>query len=518
MVSFHKIFIIITFICVTDINYGQKELIKTYYKNGRIESKGRVYKYSMFYDVKKLKKLDNKFTMIQKKISQWKYWYDNGGLRRIENYKLVIDKKFNDLPDGKWAYFNEDGIKYREEIFKDGILVNTIKDIYQDSKLAGRISLVDGTSDTTLFASFTKENNLVINPDFDIYFFKPVRITYHGDTPIDDWIPYWTAPGPYTPDYISNLRYIDALSYGYMFEMPLPSKFNYAGIALYKESSSYSEYIQGRLIAPLIKDKMYCLRTSMNLCSYSKFTVNRLSFYISPTSIRVDSTNENSFSPQISFSELPVKNDRFITLCNYFTAKGGEMYITAGRFSKPGSLEVIKRDNFTRGLFGLEKAAYYLIDNIQLFEINDTLECHCINDAIRSISLKSKPKEIYSTDLDDLNKGIPVVIENVNFDFDSFTLLKNSESALLSLLNYLNSNPDLKVSIEGHTDDVGTQDYNQELSLNRAKSVYNWLISNGISSNRLSYAGYGKKRPLFDDTDQQHKALNRRVEVLRIYK
>jgi outer membrane protein OmpA-like peptidoglycan-associated protein len=80
-------------------------------------------------------------------------------------------------------------------------------------------------------------------------------------------------------------------------------------------------------------------------------------------------------------------------------------------------------------------------------------------------------------------------------------------------LTYLENNPEIKISIEGHTDDIGTQQYNDELSINRAKSVNNWLINKGINSARLSFTGFGKSRPIFSENDEEHRALNRRVEV-----
>jgi len=115
--------------------------------------------------------------------------------------------------------------------------------------------------------------------------------------------------------------------------MPLPEKFNYVGFALYKESDSYSEYIQGKLISPLIIGKKYCLRTLLNFCSYSKYSVDRLAFYLSATPVSVNYKNESKFSPQIIFSKLPVENKHFTTLCGYFVADGGEQFITVGRFA-----------------------------------------------------------------------------------------------------------------------------------------------------------------------------------------
>ena len=78
-------------------------------------------------------------------------------------------------------------------------------------------------------------------------------------------------------------------------------------------------------------------------------------------------------------------------------------------------------------------------------------------------------------------------------------------------------NPGLEVEIAGHTDDVGPSDYNQRLSEARAKAVYDYLVSKGISPSRLTYKGYGETQPLVRDTTEWARARNRRTE-LRIRK
>jgi len=73
----------------------------------------------------------------------------------------------------------------------------------------------------------------------------------------------------------------------------------------------------------------------------------------------------------------------------------------------------------------------------------------------------------------------------------------------------LQENPHTSVLIEGHTDDVGTAAYNLQLSVHRAKSVYHYLIQGGVESERLTYKGWGKNRPLY--TDPEKSDLNRRT-------
>ena len=510
--SVQKIMLISSFLFFTTYATAQKKTILDYYEDGKLKSKGQTYTYTTYYDNKLLPK-KYKFAEFEKKIKKWEYYYRNGQLQRIEHYKLIKDKNYHSLPHGEWSYFNETGTKYKEEIYYEGTLVSTVKEVFQDSKNAGRVYLNNGIADTLIDLPPTKGKNLIINPDFDLFYYKPTLITYHGDTRVEDWIPYWTTSGQYTPDYLSNLRYIDVFSYNYIFDMPLPDKFTYAGIALYKESDSYSEYIQGKLISPLIKGKLYCLRTSINFCSYSKYSVNRLAFYLSTSPVSVNYKNESTFSPQIIFSKLPVENNHFTTLCDYFIANGGEQYVTVGRFSGPENMNPVLRENYLHGLFGLEKASYYILDNIEVFEIQDTSECDCGNVTLPTVQGENKPPLLYETDLNKLNQGIPVVLENVNFEFDKFDLLPNAEDILNALLTYLENNPEIKISIEGHTDDLGTEQYNYELSINRAKSVYNWLNNKGINSSRLKFTGFGKSYPIFKEKDEEHRALNRRVEV-----
>jgi OOP family OmpA-OmpF porin len=71
----------------------------------------------------------------------------------------------------------------------------------------------------------------------------------------------------------------------------------------------------------------------------------------------------------------------------------------------------------------------------------------------------------------------------------------------------------MKVRIAGHTDNIGSEEYNQRLSEARAKAVYEYLISRGISADRLSYIGYGESRPIDTNETSEGRQNNRRVEL-----
>lgn len=92
-----------------------------------------------------------------------------------------------------------------------------------------------------------------------------------------------------------------------------------------------------------------------------------------------------------------------------------------------------------------------------------------------------------------LNK--PNIVENIFYDFDKATLRPESKEALDGLAQMMRDNPGLTIEMASHTDRVGTEEYNLNLSDRRAKAVIDYLIENGIDANRLQYQGYGKSRP-----------------------
>ena len=107
--------------------------------------------------------------------------------------------------------------------------------------------------------------------------------------------------------------------------------------------------------------------------------------------------------------------------------------------------------------------------------------------------------------------GTVVVLKNIFFDFDRSDLKPESFEELDRLVNYLQHNQ-VNIEIGGHTDDQGSDEYNDRLSQNRAKAVYDYIVQHGIDSARLSYHGYGKRQPIADNGTEEGRAANRRTE------
>lgn len=135
---------------------------------------------------------------------------------------------------------------------------------------------------------------------------------------------------------------------------------------------------------------------------------------------------------------------------------------------------------------------------------SDYFECKNASDEQHAFVLDiklSKPKA-----------GEHVVLKNVFFDVNKFDLKKESTAELNKLIAFLKNNPTSKIEISGHTDNTGDKTTNQKLSENRAKAVYDFLISQNIPVSRLTFKGYGDAKPITSNDTAEGKAQNRRTE------
>ncbi|NDL69275.1 OmpA family protein [Vreelandella alkaliphila] len=105
------------------------------------------------------------------------------------------------------------------------------------------------------------------------------------------------------------------------------------------------------------------------------------------------------------------------------------------------------------------------------------------------------------------------VLQDVNFEFDSAQLTAQARSVLDGVAQRLVNNPDVRVSIEGHTDSRGSAQYNKNLSQRRAESVAAYLAQRGVNANRMRAVGYGEERPIASNATAEGRAQNRRVEL-----
>ena len=112
-----------------------------------------------------------------------------------------------------------------------------------------------------------------------------------------------------------------------------------------------------------------------------------------------------------------------------------------------------------------------------------------------------------------LEKDARLALKDITFESNAATLSDNSFVELARVIELMKENPSLKVQIDAHTDDIGSDRYNLILSEKRAESVMNYLVSNDIDNSRFLSKGFGEKQPKVANDSEENRAANRRVEL-----
>ncbi|MCB9262845.1 MAG: OmpA family protein [Flavobacteriales bacterium] len=266
------------------------------------------------------------------------------------------------------------------------------------------------------------------------------------------------------------------------------------------------EYLQNRLVKPLKKDSVYCFSLYVKLANQCALTSNGLGIHFSKKPIKsINEVIDKQPNLLLNESYLPYKSKWMLLQCQY-KAQGGEKYLTIGSFKH-------LRDISLTPVKGYQHEAYYIMDDLVLLPISDSTECTC------NLNEKPAPKPLVIYDTlssllqDEPLAGDKFVLENIYFENDEFQLLPQSMPALVKLKNMLIQYPTMRIEIAGHTSNTGGYDHNLELSYNRAKSVKQFLIMQGIAADRLRIKGYADTEPIASNDTPEGQAKNRRVEV-----
>lgn len=164
--------------------------------------------------------------------------------------------------------------------------------------------------------------------------------------------------------------------------------------------------------------------------------------------------------------------------------------------------------------FNISKAGYlFYSENFALKEITTRHEPIQMKVPLQKIPLPAtNPIAKDTPTKPTVDKSMPIVLKNVFFETGSAALKPASATELKFLINLLNNNPTIRIQINGHTDNVGSEADNLVLSKNRAQAVVNYLVQEGIASERLLAKGFGETQPIADNADNKGRQQNRRTE------
>lgn len=172
-------------------------------------------------------------------------------------------------------------------------------------------------------------------------------------------------------------------------------------------------------------------------------------------------------------------------------------------------------------MYGSEKAGVYMLRTpdkeiwVEPYQIYDDHE----NYWLTVVEKKALPMQAAVLPAAEMKKALDAtghVALYLNFDTDQATLKPDAQAAIAQIISLLAQNPDLRLAVQGHTDNAGTPAHNQELSEARARTVVANLTAQGIAADRLQAAGFGQNKPLVDNNTEANKAQNRRVELVKL--
>ena len=136
-------------------------------------------------------------------------------------------------------------------------------------------------------------------------------------------------------------------------------------------------------------------------------------------------------------------------------------------------------------------------------------QANAAQDRVRALEAQLRDMEAQQTE-----RGLLVTLGDVLFAFNKAELSAQAAPRLDKLASFLKQFPDRKLLIEGYTDSVGSDSYNQDLSERRAQSVRDALVQRGVDTSRITARGYGKAHPVADNASPEGRAMNRRVEIV----
>jgi len=336
--------------------------------------------------------------------------------------------------------------------------------------------------------------NLVPNPGFEEFYKCPDSYNASTDGKI---APGWFSPSGGTPDLFNSCSKGSAgMPANWAGNSKANSGSGYAGIYVYNTDlkHSYREYLQAQLNSPLQRDAEYQVEFYFKLSSNSKYSIDRIGVLLSDSSFSY-LHDEVIHAPTYEWHASKPYDRRTTGLWTKFSyrykANGGERFIVIGNFSSNAQTKnfYISASKAKEPL--LYQQAYFYIDDVKVLPLTE--KPIVPSDPYR-------PNEYY-------------ILKNVQFDFDNYQLKETSFPELQQLVDVLKKHTNWNIIVRGHTDFIGTDEFNLELSQKRAAVVAQYLSDHGIARSRITTEGSGKKQPIKDGTTEEARALNRRVEV-----
>jgi len=353
-----------------------------------------------------------------------------------------------------------------------------------------------------LYTFTVSSQNLIKNPSFEQFGNCPERL---GNFDTD--VTFWSTPTEGSTDYFNGCSMAMGTPDNFNGSQPADFGTGYAGLYLYAPDN-YREYLQAELEQPLEKGKTYRVSFFVSLAERSDFAIKEFGILFAKDKLelptkkplskkRIYQQKGNSYNyMEIGYTNFYSDTQDWILVNTQFTAKGSEQYMILGNFNSNARTRLFKTKR------NAKQGAYYYIDMISVQSAEP--KNLSTGDKAEPIDIKKPVFEL----------GKAHVFDDVLFEFDKFQLLENARPELEQIHAYLSANTDMHITINGHTDSVGTENYNSVLSMKRAKAIASYLLQSGLQENRVRWYGHGGRKPIATNETAAGRKQNRRVEFV----
>lgn len=339
-----------------------------------------------------------------------------------------------------------------------------------------------------IFRSTSFGQNLVPNPSFEDYKACPVKL---GNAAQD--LQGWSMPTLGSTDFFHQCSATMGVPDNFNGSQSPKDGLGYVGFYAYAPND-YREYLQVRLISPLIKDSTYTLTYYLSLSERSDYAVAGIDVLFTFKMLSVKSkkplTKKNWIGPgrakyhylEDTRSNFYENTENWQKVSTTFTANGSERYLILGNFKSNQQTRVINTG------ISSNKGAYYYLDAISIKPDFDQV-----------------PLQAFTVDT-------LLVLPSVLFDFDTSRLTPTGLAEVQKIADFMEADYRLEIEIHGHTDSYGSEGYNDRLSQERCLTVVEFLKEKGIAQDRISWQGFGASVPVADNHSAKGRQQNRRVE------
>jgi outer membrane protein OmpA-like peptidoglycan-associated protein len=321
------------------------------------------------------------------------------------------------------------------------------------------------------------------------------------------------AVGTSTADVFSTCIHKTALSHPEILDLSPFEGNSYVGLKPAAKKNGYREYIFTKLSQRLKKGRQYRVRMALAIPNEADYRVNHLDVLFTDFPLSSDSELTPIIeSPSLTFDLSTVDSlSHWYVFEGTFTAAGNEFYLFIGNFQtlKKRDLIPIK----TKSPSGMPKLfstfAYTCIDNVVVEDMSKP----ATKETVVQVPIKQDEISVKSPEIPIVAIKDSVVFDNLLFETGSAQLKAKEIPELDEFAKFVLAHPDLKLIVEGHTDDVGNKNANLLLSKNRALSVMDYLVRKGIDKQRFKCIGFGSDRPIALNSNEEGRAKNRRVVI-----